>query len=63
MRDFRKQYYQIKDLRELLNMYIKQNNLDARKGLIKLDPILAQIIPQTLINKENEVAKDQIFKQ
>ena len=34
-------YYSQKDLRDLLTLYIKQNELDLRKGLIKVDPILA----------------------
>ena len=43
---FSQKYFTTKEVRDLLNAYVKQQKLEegARKGYIKLDMILAQII-------------------
>jgi hypothetical protein len=34
----------MKDLKDLVSQYIKDNELDLRKGLIKVDPLLALLL-------------------
>lgn len=52
----------MKELRDLICDYVKQEALDLRKGLIKVDPLIYQILSPTQINKDNEVAKDVLLK-
>eukprot|EP00347_Sterkiella_histriomuscorum_P011099 403373759 len=58
-------YFNLKELRDLLTDYVKENNLEnfATKGSVKLDPILNQIISnRKVINSQNEVSKDNLYK-
>ena len=52
----------MKDLRDLATLYIKQNELELRKGLIKVDPILAQLLSPGQYNSQYEANKDVVLK-
>lgn len=52
----------MKDCRDLLQAYVKQQELDQRKGMVKVDPILMQILTANLVTKDNEVPKDILLK-
>ena len=56
------QFYSLKDLRDLATLYIKQNELELRKGLIKVDPILAQLLSPGQYNSQYEANKDVVLK-
>ncbi len=56
------QQYALKDLRELVSLYMNQNELDLRKGLIRVDPLLAQLLSPGQYNSAGECAKDIVIK-
>jgi hypothetical protein len=58
----RQQYYSVKDCRDIVQAYVKQQELDQRKGMVKVDPILMQILTANLVTKDNEVPKDILLK-
>ncbi|CDW79297.1 eukaryotic translation initiation factor 2d-like [Stylonychia lemnae] len=63
--DQTQKYFTLKDARDLISQYIKENDLEAnaKKGCIKLDPILAQIIQnKRSIDSDSQIKKDEIFK-
>ena len=42
--------------------YVTQNQLDLRRGMIKLDPLLNLMVSKNLVNSDNEVPKDVLYK-
>ena len=42
--------------------YLNQEQLELRRGLIKVDPILAQLLSPGQYNSSNEANKDVILK-
>jgi hypothetical protein len=52
----------MKDLKELVSQYIKDNGLDLRKGLIKVDPLVALLLSPGQYNSAGECAKDIVIK-
>ena len=45
-----------------MTLYIKQNELDLSKGLIKLDPILTQLLSPDLYFSQHEAYKSVLLK-
>jgi hypothetical protein len=52
----------VKECRDLVIQYVAQNELDLRRGMIKVDPLLNQLVSKNLVNSENEVPKDVLLK-
>ena len=55
-------FYSLKDLQDLVTLYIKQNELDLSKGLIKVDPILAQLLSPDQYFSQHEAYKNVLLK-
>ena len=55
-------FYSLKDLQDLVTLYIKENELDLFKGLIKVDPILAQLLSPDLYFSQHEAYKNVLLK-
>jgi len=54
----KREFYFIKECREIIQAYIEQEKLDqeVKRGLYKADPLLVQICPQ--ITEDNCIKKD-----
>lgn len=60
-----KKYYSLKECKELVNQYVKENKLDegaTHRGCIRFDPILVQIVDKKFrSHNENDIRKDQLY--
>lgn len=59
----KQQSYSVKDVKDLINIYIKENELekDAKKGHLKLDPFINKLVGDCKPD-QNQVKKEYIYK-